>query len=572
MNVIGPMSRLSLLLLLPLLVAACSPHSGDPSAFGRRFMVSTARPEATAAGVEILRDGGNAVDAAVAIGFALAVAYPEAGNLGGGGFMVIRMADGRTTTIDFREVAPRNAKRDMFLDNEGELVPERSTAGPLAAGVPGSPAGLLYALDKYGTLDRKRVLEPAIRLAGDGIVVGEELAADLNDKLHSLAGIASTSAVWLNGHYPPRSTDTIRQKDLQATLQRVSDSGREGFYGGETARLIVEYMKEQGGIIDSVDLALYRPVEREPVIGTYRGATVISMPPPSSGGVLLIEMLNMLAGYDFSQIAWHSSQHAHILVEVMRRAYADRAEFLGDPDFYPVPTDVLLSTAYADKRRSTIGGRATPSASITHGEISIPWREGTETTHYSVADSYGNVVAVTTTLNGYFGNKMIVDGAGFFLNNEMDDFSAKPGTRNMFDLVGATANEIAPGKRMLSSMTPTIVLRENKPWLVVGTPGGSTIITTVLQVIHAQIDYGMPLHQAIQEPRIHHQWIPDSIMFESGAFTQETIVQLTSLGYTPVRRIGSSGRVDAIRIDWNGDYRILRGWSDRRGAGRAAGE
>lgn len=566
------MSRLLPFIPLLLLIAACSPHADDPSAFGRRFMVSTARPEATEAGVRILREGGNAVDAAVAIGFALAVAYPQAGNLGGGGFMVIRMADGRSTTIDFREVAPRAAKRDMFLDETGSVVPDRSVTGPLAAGVPGTPAGLLYALELYGTLDRNDVLAPAMDLARKGIVVGKELSEDVHDKFSSLAQVASTTSVWLRQGRPPLATDTIRQPDLHRTLQRIVYHGRDGFYSGETARLIVDYMRKHGGIIDSVDLASYRPVERRPIVGTYRGVTIVSMPPPSSGGVLLIEMLNMLAAYDFSKIAWHSSRHAHILAEVMRRAYADRAEFLGDPDFHPVPIDILISREYADMRRSSIGDRATPSASITHGEIELPGKEETETTHYSVVDPYGNVVAVTTTLNGYFGNKMVVEGGGFFLNNEMDDFSAKPGSRNMFNLVGAIANEVAPGKRMLSSMTPTIVVRDNRPWLVLGTPGGSTIITTVLQVIHAQIDYGMALHQAIQEPRLHHQWIPDSMMYESGAFTPRALDELRFLGYTAVERSESSGRVDAIRIEWNGENRILRGWSDRRGTGKALGE
>jgi gamma-glutamyltranspeptidase / glutathione hydrolase len=461
--------NLALLLLLPVLISC----AGKPAATfqypeparASGGMISSASEEATAAGVEILAAGGNAVDAAVAVGFALSVTLPQAGNLGGGGFMTIRMADGRMTTIDFREIAPAAATRDMYLDSAGNFLPSRSQLGALAVGVPGSPAGLLLALEKYGSLERERVIAPAIRLAENGFTVHPDLARDISDRISDFKRFPSSAAVFAPADRPITRGANFRQPDLAATLQRISKDGAPGFYTGRTADLFVEEMKRSGGIITHADLSGYRPAERPPVVGSYRGNTIISMPPPSSGGVLLVQMLNMLEGYDFSEIPWHSAEHAHILAETMRRAYADRAEFLGDPDFTPVPVAGLISRRYADARRATIGSRATPSREVGHGDPAIHIRESDQTTHYSVIDRHGNCASVTVTLNGSFGSKLVVGGAGFLLNNEMDDFSAKPGVANMYGLVGNEANAIVPGKRMLSSMTPTIVLRDGRPWL-----------------------------------------------------------------------------------------------------------
>lgn len=555
--------------LVVLTMMGCGAAQSDPSARGREGMVSSATPEATEAGLRVLREGGNAVDAAVAVGFALSVTLPQAGNLGGGGFMVIRMADGRTTTFDFRERAPRAATRDMFLDSAGEFIPERSQIGPLAAGVPGSPAGLLTALEKFGRLDRSKVMAPAIELARKGFILPKELIADITDKVPDFSRFPATAALWTPSGSPPPAGSRFTQPDIAATLERISLQGRDGFYTGTTAEMIVNTMRTSGGIITLEDLRDYQPRERPPIIGTYRGDTIISMPPPSSGGVLLVEMLNMMEGYDFDTVPRASATHAHIITEVMRRAYADRAEHLGDPDYYPVPTAMLLSKRYAAERRATITGGATPSSEVTFGDTTSYPRESNQTTHYSVVDRWGNSVSTTVTLNSSFGNKMIVDGAGFFLNNEMDDFSAKPGTRNLYGLVGNDANAIIPGKRMLSSMTPTIVVRNGRPWLVVGTPGGSTIITTVLQTIHNQIDYGMSLYDAVESPRFHHQWVPDTLYYEPGTFDSTTIVSLHSMGYQTINRGGRSGRVDGIRVDSLDGAPIYIGWSDSRGYGMA---
>jgi gamma-glutamyltranspeptidase/glutathione hydrolase len=534
-------------------------------------MISSASEEATRAGLAILRDGGNAVDAAVAVGFALAVTLPQAGNLGGGGFMVIRMADGRTTTLDFRETAPGAATRDMFLDSAGNFVPSRSQLGALAAGVPGSPAGLLMALEKYGTKNRHDILQPAIKLAEQGFPLHERLNEDLTGKLNDFAHFPGTLKVFAPDSHPPPPGTIFRPPDLAATLRRISDSGASGFYTGPTADLIVAEMKRSGGIITHDDLRNYRPTERKPVTGSYRGYEIISMPPPSSGGVLLIQMLNMMERYNFTESGFHSAQHAHLIAEIMRRAYADRAEFLGDPDHFDVPVAGLTSRDYARSRAATITDSATPSASVGHGDTARFKNESTQTTHYSVVDREGNCVSVTTTLNSSFGSKLVVDGAGFLLNNEMDDFSAKPNAPNLYGLVGNEANAIAPGKRMLSSMTPTIVTYKGAPWLIVGTPGGSTIITTVLQVIQNQIDFHMNLVDAIESPRIHHQWLPDTIFYEKGSFAQSAIDSLRKMGYRIVEREEPSGRVDAISISEEEGERVYYGWSDLRGYGLAAG-
>jgi gamma-glutamyltranspeptidase / glutathione hydrolase len=554
--------------LAALALVSCSNGSHPPSTLNpprsHRGMVSSASAEATAVGIDVLRRGGNAVDAAVAVGFALAVTLPQAGNLGGGGFMVIRMADGRSTTLDFRERAPAAATRDMYLDSAGEFVAERAQIGALAAGVPGSPAGLLTALDRFGTRPRAEILAPSIALARDGFVIHPQLAADLASKRSDFERYPSSS---LFADTSLVAGARLRQSDLVRTLERIARDGADGFYAGETADLIVAEMKRSGGIITGADLAAYRAVERAPVVGHYRGHTIITMGPPSSGGVLLVQMLRMLELSGRSTPPFHSADHVHLLAETMRRAYADRAEFMGDPDFVDIPVAQLTSDAYAHVRAATIADTATPSAAISHGDPGDVRMESPETTHYSVVDSAGNCVSVTVTLNSSFGAKLVVGGAGFLLNNEMDDFSARPGVPNLYGLVGGEANAIVPGKRMLSSMTPTIVLRDDRPWLVVGTPGGSTIITTVLQIINNTIDYGMPLPEAIEARRVHHQWLPDQIYYEAGALSPGAVDSLRQRGHTLAPRAETSGRVDAIMIEDG----VMIGWSDRRGYGTAAG-
>jgi len=530
-------------------------------------MVISSDSLATQVGVEILKKGGNAVDAAVAVGFALAVTYPQAGNIGGGGFMVIRMANGETVTIDFREKAPMKASENMFLDENGNFVPEKSQVGHLSVGVPGSVAGLLLALEKYGTMSRREVLEPAIELAEKGFIVNEGLANAFKNAFEHFKKFPSTMRYFSKNGQPYSAGDRLIQKDLAKVLKLIRDKGRDGFYKGKVADLIVEEMKRGGGLITYEDLENYQPVLRKPVVGNYRGYEIISMGPPSSGGVCLIELLNILENFDLKKYGFGSSYTIHYLVEAMKRVYADRAEYLGDPDFVQIPLDKLLSKEYAKELASEIDTfYATPSSRIIRSVS--PTSEGVHTTHYSVVDRWGNVVAVTTTINSYFGSMVAVDGAGFFLNNEMDDFSAKPGAPNQFGLLGSKANSIQPGKRMLSSMTPTIVLKSGKPFLVLGSPGGSTIITSVLQVILNVVDFGMNIQEAVDSPRIHHQWYPDQIFFERRGLPRDVIENLERRGHKLVERAGYQGEVQAILIDENG---VKYGAVDPRGYGLAMG-
>lgn len=530
-------------------------------------MVVSSDSLATKVGVEILKRGGNAVDAAVAVGFALAVTYPQAGNIGGGGFMVIKMANGETVTIDYREKAPIKAHEDMFLDESGNFVPEKSQIGHLSVGVPGSVAGLLLALEKYGTMSRKEVLNPAIELAEKGFIVNEGLARAFKNAFEHFKKFPSTMKYFSKNGEPYKEGDLLIQKDLAKVLKLIRDKGRDGFYKGKVADLIVAEMKRGGGIITHEDLEKYQPVIRKPVIGNYRGYEIISMGPPSSGGVCLIELLNILENFDLKKYGHNSSYTIHYLVEAMKRVYADRAEYLGDPDFVEIPLDKLLSKEYAKEIASQIDTFfATPSSKIVRS-VSPP-QDGIHTTHYSVVDKWGNVVSVTTTINSYFGSMVAVDGAGFFLNNEMDDFSAKPGVPNQFGLLGNKANSIQPGKRMLSSMTPTIVLKNGKPFLVLGSPGGSTIITSVLQVILNVIDFGMNIQEAVDAPRVHHQWYPDEVYYEKRGLPLDVIENLKKRGHKLVERHGFQGEVQAILIDENG---IKYGAADPRGYGFAMG-
>ena len=535
---------------------------------GASGVVASRSPLASDVGIEVMKAGGNAIDAAVAVGFALAVTYPSAGNLGGGGFMVIRLANGDVVANDHRETAPAQASRDMYLDEEGELVAGLSTASHLAVGVPGTVAGLLDALAAYGTLPREAVLAPAVKLAKDGFPLPADLAAQFERQRERFARYpASLRKFTKPGDKPYQVGDTFRQGDLAATLERIAKNGRASFYGGRNADLIVAEMHRGNGLITHQDLMTYRSVWRAPIRARYRGHEVLSMPPPSSGGALLAQMLNMLEPFDIGAMGYGQPATVHLMVEAERRAYADRAEHLGDPDFYDVPLAMLTAKDYARERFSDFDpDLATRSESIGAGAL---WpEESPETTHVSVIDRAGNAVAYTTTLNHGYGSKIVVDGAGFLLNNEMDDFSAKENTANTYGLIGREANAIGPRKRMLSSMTPTIVLKDGDVAFVTGSPGGSTIITTVLQVVVNVIDHGMDLDEAVAAPRFHHQWLPDRVVFEQGALSAETQSTLVGLGHVNLAEIAF--RIgDANSAAHFGD--TLVGVSDPRNPGGAAG-
>jgi len=497
---------------------------------GKKGMVVSRSTLASQAGVEMLRRGGNAVDAAVATGFALAVTYPSAGNLGGGGFMVIRLADGQVFALDFRETAPAQASRDMFLDAKGEPMASLSRKSHLSAGVPGSVDGLLKAHERFGSLPLGEVMAPATRLAFDGFPLPPDLAQQFAGLRSSMAEYAASTAQFFKPDGSDyQAGDLFRQGDLAQTLRRIAREGRKGFYEGETARAIVAEMSKGNGLISLADLAGYQSKWREPLRGHYRTLEIWSMPPPSSGGVLLINMLNMLEPYDLKSLGFGSAATIHLLVEAERRAYADRAMYLGDPDFVAVPAAALTEKAYARQRFADfLPNQAGRSEQISHGSP----QESHETTHFSVVDAAGNAVACTTTLNFAYGCRIVVSGAGFLLNNEMDDFSAKPFSPNAYGLLGERANEIQPGKRMLSSMTPTLVTRDGKLFLVLGSPGGSTIITTVLQVLLNCTDFEMNIAQAVAMPRFHHQWQPDRIVFEPFALNPDSRSILLSMGHT----------------------------------------
>jgi gamma-glutamyltranspeptidase/glutathione hydrolase len=514
-------------------------------------MVVSAHIEASKAGVEVLKAGGNAVDAAVATGFALAVTFPVAGNIGGGGFMVVRKADGTTTTYDYREKAPAASYRDMYLDAQGNFVPAKSQRGHLASGVPGSVAGLLKAQAAHGKLPLARVMAPAIRLALSWKLNHND-AGSFNSFYDEFSKYASTTKYFTKGAKSKtyQADEILHQTDLAATLQRIRQFGRDGFYKGRTADLIVAEMQRGGGIITKQDLANYEAIERKPVTGTYRGYKIISMPPPSSGGIALMQLLNAVEPYNLKEMGLLSSETVHLMSEAERRVYADRSEWLGDPDFFNVPQANLMKKSYMkDRMKDFDPAKATPSTSIKHGEPAA--YESSETTHYSVVDKEGNAVAVTTTLNGAYGSMVVVDGAGFFLNNEMDDFSAKPGVPNMFGLIGTEANAIAPNKRMLSSMTPTIVEDpQGRLFMVAGSPGGSTIITTVFQVITDVIDHGLNIQEAVSLPRFHHQWLPDQLFFERMTFPADVQRNLRAKGWNLSERKGTSGLADCITVGY----------------------
>jgi gamma-glutamyltranspeptidase/glutathione hydrolase len=532
-------------------------------------MVVSTDGYATQIGVEVLQSGGNAVDAAVAVQFALAVVNPEAGNIGGGGFLVLRTADGDNAALDYREKAPLAATRDMFLDADGNLT-DRSVVGHLAAGVPGTVSGMWLVHQRYGSLPWADLVQPAVELA-EGFVVGERFLRSLQpDMVTSLSAFPTSVAQFLpRDGQPPLVGDTLRQADLAATMSRIRDQGPDGFYRGETADLIVAEMERGGGIITHEDLESYHAAWRDPVVFNYRGHRIISMPPSSSGGATMAEMANILELYDLPDMRWQGAEMVHLYAEAWKRAYADRNHYLADPDFIDMPLERMTSTEYAIERARTISTeQATPSSAIDPGlGLGAPV-EGENTTHYSIVDASGNAVSVTTTINSWYGSKVTVAGAGFVLNNEMDDFAAKPGTPNQFGLVQGENNAVGPGKRMLSAMTPSIVLDESGDLLMVtGTPGGSTIITTVFQTISNVVDYGMNVAQAVNAPRVHHQHLPDQIYYEPGGLDAETVAALEALGHVMVERGAVSGDVQAILVV--GDR--LTAWSDPRRGGVALG-
>ncbi len=530
-------------------------------------MVVTANKIASEVGIEILKKGGNAVDAGVAVGFALAVTYPFAGNIGGGGFMVIHLKNGKNTTIDFREKAPLKAYRNMFLNKKGEFDPALSQQGATSAGVPGSVAGLILALNKYGTMKLSEVIQPAIDLAKNGFKLDYSTAKSFKEYMKYFKKYPESFKKFTNNGKLYKAGDIFKQPYLAKTLELIKEKGRDGFYKGKVAELLVKQIQSLGGYITQKDLDLYKAVERKPVLGTYRGYEIVSMPPPSSGGIALVELLNILENYHFKPDEWGSSKYIHELVEAMKYVYADRTSYLGDSDFYPVPEKGLISKKYAKTIFEKIKDYAVPAKDITAGKP-LKYRESKETTHYSIYDKYGNAVSTTTTINSGYGSKIVVKGAGFLLNNEMDDFSAKPGVPNQFGLRGSEANSIAPQKRMLSSMTPTIVLKNNKPYIIIGSPGGSTIITVVLQVILNCIDFHMNIQQAIDMPRIHDQWLPDEIYTEKFGMPLDVKNDLIKMGY----KFGpttSLGLAEGIMVDNNDG--IIYGASDPRGSGAAVG-
>ena len=570
------------LLFSAIIVLATQGFAGDmvsPS-HGSHAMVATIHPEASQAGVEIMQQGGNAVDAAVAISFALAVVYPEAGNTGGGGFLLFRRPNGEVHFLDYREKAPAKATASMYLDANGNVVPKLSTVGYKAIAVPGSVAGLAYAQQHWGKLSLKQVMEPAIRLARDGFVLDYEEARDFRNS--ELAQFPESRRIFQRDgdYYQPG--ETFKQPELAKTLERIAQNP-DDFYHGAMARELAAAVQKGGGLISAEDLAHYEVKERAPIRGTYRGYDIISAPPPSSGGIALVEILNILEGYDLSKEGDESAQSIHLISEAFQRAFFDRAEFLGDPDFSKIPVAQLIDKRYGNAWRDTIPlRRATPAADVKRPSVfsqldsyasSHPQpasvREPDHTTHYSVVDPEGNAVSVTTTLNDEFGSRVTADGLGFLLNDEMDDFSSKPGVPNMYGLLQGPANAIGPGKRPLSAMTPTFVLKNGKLFLVLGSPGGPTIITTAANIVTDVVDYGLNIQQAVNAPRFHQQWMPDEIKVEPTGISPDTLGILEHMGHKVKMDRDYWGDAECIAVDEKSGE--LLGASDGRNHGKAVG-
>ena len=557
--------KIRFLYYLPFLLFlfSCINKDKNEGLIAKNGMVVSAREEASKIGIEILKLGGNAFDAMIATDLALAVSYQSAGNIGGGGFMVYRMANGETGALDYREKAPLTASKDMYLDDNGNIIKGMSVAGGMSVGVPGTIAGIFEVHKKFGSLPIEQLFQPAINLANDGIVVTKKQSNRIKSHQNYFKLVNNEPILFLN---EIKTGDTLKFPNLANTLTRIMDNGRDEFYKGRTANTLVDFINKNNGIISLKDMELYEAIWRDPIEFEYDNLKIISMSPPSSGGICLEQIMKMIEPYEIDKMGHNSLEYFKILVEAEKRSFADRAYFLGDPDFVDIPKDQIVDTNYLLERMGNFSFNSpTPSSEISYGEIEI--LESDETTHYSIVDQFGNAIAVTTTLNGTYGSQLYCSELGFFLNNEMDDFSSKPGSPNMYGLIGGSANKIEPQKRMLSSMTPTIVEKDNNLFMTLGSPGGSRIITSVLQTILNVHEFNMTMNEAVNSPRFHHQWMPDTIKIESNSFDSKLIKELSSYGYN-IGYKNPIGIVDGILVKTNG---ILEAGADKRGDDTAFG-